>query len=403
MLLYLASPYRTAEGIDSRFRLCSDWTSLLAAAARHQTLTLLAMALHGLELLDAIPAPFSDRLRQVRQAAVIADLSKTQNTADLLDRFQRRGIRTMLLKGQGIAERVHLEPSERYSADIDFLVQPGDVEPAGEVLEEAGYRPFHAEVFRNLHFHIPYFSPDQPTRPPVELHWDVAYPDGSIRFNTGAWWEKATTRQLRAGEVLLPPPEEELVYLAFHALNRGIITLRTVSDVARLRALTFESLNWDRIFAYAAETGTIAFFNVVHQLAEEFWPVPHIALPPLSNWQSALKLRIASNLLAPATVLRTGCDVWWPYKRITYWAVLPGNSADRSTLFSLKSRLLHEIHDGEVEAGAAQSYPGFMARILAGLLLCLMPGKLFPSTRDQVLLMARRGGFPAPAGGDGTP
>ncbi len=403
LLLHLSSPYRTPEGVGSRFARCSDWTGLLEAATRHQTLTLLAMAIHEHAMPEAIPAPVADRLRRIRLAAVVTDHCRARNTRELLDSFRQGGIEVMLLKGQSIAERLYLDPSERFSTDIDILVHRADLDSAGAILEKAGYRSFRPDVFRNLHFHIPYFSTGRPWKPPVELHWDVAYPDGPVHFDTDSWWARGTAGQLRAGAVLLPPPEEELVYLSFHALNRGVITLRQVADVARLRALNNDSLDWDRVFAYAAATGTGAFFRVVHRLSEAFWPLPPIDLPPLQAWRPAWKLRVASNLLSPATVLRTGCDVWWPYKRIACWALLAGGKETRATLFSVKNRLLHEIHDGESEAGPMRSYPGFLARMLAGLLFCMMPGRLFPSTRDQVHLMARRGGIRNRAGGTGTP
>ena len=64
-------------------------------------------------------------------------------TAEVLECFERRGVRGLLLKGASIARWLYVDATDRPYADCDVLVAPTDFDAGEEALKSLGYvKPF---------------------------------------------------------------------------------------------------------------------------------------------------------------------------------------------------------------------------------------------------------------------
>jgi hypothetical protein len=404
LLLLLASPTRTDEASRAGLDACEDWGSLLELAGRHQVQAQLAVVAHRTGCVDRVDAPHAVRLRKMRTAAAVLDHAQVEHLARLLTELKAVGIPVMLIKGRGLAERLYDDPAERLSTDIDLLVHPADLKRAGDVLEKADYQPYKPNLFRARHFHIPYFCPKPGGTSVVELHWDLTFRDARVRFDTGSWWDRAVATNLRSGTVLIPPREEELVYVAYHALNRGTITIRDLADISRLRDHDSDRISWERVFRCAQKTGGTSCLRITFELCESLWRIPRVDLP---GWlgRPNRKLRVASNLVSPRTVLDAGTNTWWPYRRILSWAAMPGTAVEARQLFAHHDGFRPQLRDGHEPDAGGRSFFKRALRVLTGLFCCLLPLRMFPATRDAIPFARRfpRVGLDEPQGRELAP
>lgn len=388
LLLQITSPPTLSGLTEPDFGPCR-WDRLIGLARRQQVLTALALRAVPAARPCGIPERFRTMLAQIRRAAALADQQQVRQLGEVLTRLERAGVETMLLKGRGLAERLYKDPSERPSVDIDLLVRPKDLEPAGSALEGLGYEPFRPELFRRSHFHLPYVLRNSRWPTIVELHWDVTFRDAPIRFDLSGWWADGIRTELQSGPVLLPSREHELVYTSFHGANRGGLTLRDLGDIARLRTYDPDRLSWNRAFDIALEAGCLSFVRIAHSLCESLWPIPRVPVPRRFG-RTGWKMRLVSNLISPETVLAAGNDTWWPYKRILFWAALPGFRGTASDLFSGESHFMQDLAEYELQPHRKTSSLKITPRVLAALLYCMLPLSLFPATREQVWPVGRR-------------
>jgi hypothetical protein len=79
-----------------------------------------------------------ERLTEAK--AIVAErLRVDAATAEVLRAFEDAGARSLLLKGESFRRWLYTEDEARFSADIDLLVQRGDLETAGAVLQSLGF------------------------------------------------------------------------------------------------------------------------------------------------------------------------------------------------------------------------------------------------------------------------
>ncbi len=354
----VSSPAREPEAIELAVQDIRRWDAVIELAERHDITGLLAAAFDG-------------RFAAIRKAAVHRDRTQALVLGGILDRFRDAGIPLMLLKGIGFAERLYTEPSERPSADLDILVREADMEAAGKILERLELAPLRPGYFERNHFHIPYFGREGPPATVVELHWDVTFKDSPVRFSMDGWWKRARTARLRAGEVLLPPLEDELVYTAYHAFSRGAVTLRDLGDVARLRLAAKDHLNEEIVEGAATRAGALAFMNQAHLLGSRLWNIFPGDRPKddAARW-------ISRNIIAPQTIVAVGSRAWWPYRKICYWSLLP----QRGPGDLLRSSLEDWTGPGSVprKTPALVHKGRKLLSLTLALGLCCLPHSLFP-------------------------
>ncbi|HMO51127.1 MAG TPA: nucleotidyltransferase family protein [Kiritimatiellia bacterium] len=191
-----------------------DEAALLGAASRHGIAPLLHERLRE-------TASLPPRLRKSLEAHYYSTAQKNhyriQAAGEALGALQRSGVRVLVLKGAGLAERLYRNIALRPFEDIDLLIQPKDFAAAREALRTLGYQPPDCALpdahYRRHHFHIALIR-KEPAPVYLELHWGFTDPFLLYTPDMDAVWARAT-------EAL--HPADEWLYLAMHLAKHGVL------------------------------------------------------------------------------------------------------------------------------------------------------------------------------------
>jgi hypothetical protein len=164
--------------------------------------------------------------------AVASAVAETRRQAALVhlvgeqvrERLAAAGIRSSVLKGPELGERIYGEAGRRPSSDVDLLVDASDLHPAVAVVRQLGYgAPLDREREGGLpllHFALVHEAGELP---PVELHWRIH------------WYERefAATRLLPPPGCRdrLPEPADELLALLLFYARDGFAGLKQATDI----------------------------------------------------------------------------------------------------------------------------------------------------------------------------
>ncbi len=191
--------------------------------------------------------------------AAAFNLAVDSTTAEVVGALRDVDCPYIVLKGPTLADWLYGPGSERYSVDVDLLVDPATIATVGEVLTGLGYtsvvpegrqhdRPLYASVW-----HRGAGSPN------VDLHTAIA----GIRLpRQGAWSVLARrTEAIEVGrssmEVL--DPGAQALHLALHAAKHGVRHERPLRDLERaIEVLGFEV--WVNAAALAQELDAVPAF-----------------------------------------------------------------------------------------------------------------------------------------------
>lgn len=312
-----------------------DWTRLRAIATRHRAAPLVANFVLERTPQESMPARDREAFEAVVVDARTNDLAQVVVAGHVLDGFCRLGIPAIALKGLSIAERFYPAPWLRAARDIDLLVRRADQPAAEGVLAEAGFRLAPGGHLPFAPYHASWIHSERRVGRMIELHWDVTQGDSSVRFDLERWWREARSAEIRAGTVLLPPADDEVVYLAWHACQGPGRAIRDLSDVARSRMLVgaggADGAECDvRLAAVADGAGARGFLRHMLALCAALWgtsPPPSFEPP---RWpRTALRRRLAGHALSPSASLPGEQGSWWPIEHVSNFCLVdpPGGGA----------------------------------------------------------------------------
>ena len=225
----LSGDDREARAIVAR----ADDLAALLSDARAQGVGGLVVA--RLRALGVLPASIDERerVRDVEAGLWLdrASLALARATSAL----EHAGIRVATLKGPALAERLYAEaPQHRLSIDVDLLVDPSDLAAATAALSELGWRRDGGGWDRYLEAHHHALHLAHATQPPIDLHFRASLGIGAP-LEAAPLLARSIVHRTNAGALVrVPSPEDELVYLAVHAVAHRMSRLVWIVDAARL-------------------------------------------------------------------------------------------------------------------------------------------------------------------------
>jgi hypothetical protein len=324
LVLALASPECDESAVAEAATACDDWPAFHDLISRHNLLPTWTRRVAADALAERLPEEERQRAAEMAPRFYLLDRIQVIALQEVLEVLTSAGIPSMLLKGHALAERLYADPLERLSVDIDLLVHRESMQPVHEALQSRGYDPVNPEFYAKTHFHTPYLRRDNGLPFVIEVHWELSPGTSPVQFHPEAWWPMARPSRLRAGETLLPPPARMVVHHAWHAFNKGAVTLRDLGELRRLwRRITAES-ETEAALVYARETNALGFLTEALELNQAFWgPIDGV---PATTGRGPRWL--GRKLLDPRAVLREGGDRWPAYRKIAYWSLLaPGDAS----------------------------------------------------------------------------
>lgn len=368
-MLALASPDGDETALAAAAEACDDWTAFRELISRHNLVPTWTRRVTTGLLPECVPAEERQRAAEMAPRFYLLDRIQVIALQEVLEALTSAGIPSMLLKGHALAERLYEDPLERLSVDIDLLVHRESMQPVHEALQSCGYDPVNPEFYAQTHFHTPYLRRDHGLPFVIEVHWELSPGTSPVQFRPDAWWPMARPSRLRAGETLLPPPARMVVHHAWHAFNKGAVTLRDLGELRRLwRGISGDSQS-QAALDYARETNALGFLTEALELNDAFWG-PNEAVPGMKGHRPRW---LGRKLLDPRAVLREGGERWPAYRKIAYWSLLAREDA------SLGFLVRDVLRDVSNHAMAEHREPGWGERLSAlselglALGLCALP------------------------------
>ncbi|MFA4920358.1 MAG: nucleotidyltransferase family protein [Thermodesulfovibrionales bacterium] len=157
--------------------------------------------------------------RSVRQEAV-----ENEVTSLLL----QKGIRSMVIKGNRLANEIFQDPNCRVSSDIDILIPRFDAEKVDRILREQGYQGDAVAPVKyclsRIH-HAIYRHPGNNML--VEIHWHFGVPY-FFRLTSDEIWREVKAND--SGAMMLSP-EMTLVMLLIHHHSHSFRELKILVDI----------------------------------------------------------------------------------------------------------------------------------------------------------------------------
>jgi hypothetical protein len=171
-------------------------------------------------------------------------------TAPAILAIQAAGIETLLLKGAALALAHYRNAGARPMADIDIAVPFGQVLPAVEALEHAGWRPVTRLTDDDLAFRHA-MSLRGPAGHEIDLHWHMLFESGRAAADA-PFWQNTLPLTFRDIPVLQLTPALNLLHVIAHGLRPNVETpVRWIADSLVLIRDESAKIDW-RLFCATA-------------------------------------------------------------------------------------------------------------------------------------------------------
>jgi len=322
---------------DENYRPASqdmDWLRF-AKILTHNRMSVLAMQIF--ERVDiSIPA---DARKLIREQAEKYErfASKLGNAlVTYLKSAETRDIKTIVLKGLWMCEKIYQNPAIRPGADIDILVQRDDVDACLNLLSEQGIGEFWPnllkdEYFTRHHLHQQRSNPDLSIW--FEIHWAFDHPYTLLTVDYESIFARAQRSTLLNAPIQEMALPDLLLSLAIHLVKHAVY-LPSLHDRADLPRTILadgmlmyylditevlkqnKEIDWDLTIQRAREWGAVDILGSVLQVCKKHFDVPIpdeviSALQVTKPWMVTRKLmaRAAEQKLA-AYEGRQGSRLW---------------------------------------------------------------------------------------------
>jgi hypothetical protein len=220
-----------------------------------------------------------------------------------------RGVKTIVLKGLWMCEKVYRISSMRPGSDIDILVRRNEVDACLKLLAEQGIDEFWPnllkdEYFSRHHLHQQRSTPDLNIW--FEIHWALDHPYTLLTIDYESIFERARSAQLLGAPIQEMVTSDLLLSLAIHLVKHAVYlpSLLDREDLPRIILADgmlmyyldvaevlkqYRDLDWDLTLRLAHDWGAVDILGSVLQVCKQYFgaPVPDdilSALPVMKPW-----------------------------------------------------------------------------------------------------------------------
>jgi hypothetical protein len=291
-LLIEAIAGREARAVDALKEWRASVTLDEASYVTHRILPMLADLIQR----EGVDDPDLGRMRGVSRRYWVNNVLKFRLLFTALDALEAAGIRTMLIKGAALFARSPGTEGKRRSADYDFLVLPGDLTRAGDILELRGFLPW-GHSWRDLTDKVSDTSGEgiaivlRGYVGEIDLHWRPVWNVHDVRL-AERFFAAAEERDLRGHLVRVPNVTHHL----FSAMARcepedkNECFARLVEGCVLLSA-DIGSVDWQELetmlVRYGLNAPALAYCDVLSR---------HTAIPIPNSFVDRLKESLSESL-----------------------------------------------------------------------------------------------------------
>jgi Uncharacterised nucleotidyltransferase len=226
------------------------------------------------------------------------------------------------LKGLTLAQLAYQDLALRECCDIDFLLPPGELACAAELLRADGYEPLfglppelEAAHLRTIG-QLPFVRGNGASM--VELHAEATPRDFGVGFDFEQLWARRISVSLLGHEVPGLCAEDALLLLCVHGAKHVWNSLRLVCDVAHLLQAR-PDINWAQVQSEARRTGSARMLALGLMLAETLLdtPIPDAFAPLVREDPRAQQLarEVSRRLVqSPPAALGGLASAWFHFR-----------------------------------------------------------------------------------------
>lgn len=261
-----------------------DFEALRQLAEEQSVIGLIAA---GLEHVTDVKVPKADVLQFIGQTLQMEQRNTAMNyfIGVLVDKMKDTGIRTLLVKGQGIAQ-CYERPLWRSCGDVDFFLDSDNYEKAKSFLiplavevEPEGAAEKHqaltidswvVELHGTLHSGL-----SSGIDKLLDSIMDTAFSEGNVRI-----WENSQAR------VEIPRVDEDVLYVFTHIMQhfyKGGIGLRQICDWCRLLWTYRDSLNRGLLESRLRKMRLMSEWRALGAFAVDYLGLSSEAMPLFDN------------------------------------------------------------------------------------------------------------------------
>ncbi|MFN3324242.1 MAG: nucleotidyltransferase family protein [Bryobacteraceae bacterium] len=175
------------------------------------------------------------RLAAKARNSAVRNLALTSELLAVREAFETEGIRALPFKGPALSALLYGGVAMRPFLDLDLLLAPESVGPAGQILRRLGFEiepPAPAFDRPFLHKDTAFVRPEGRVR--VEVHWRLAEPKFGVAMDFEGLWRRRARVMVCGREVPTLDLEDLLLALAIHAARHCWSSLKWTCDIAEL-------------------------------------------------------------------------------------------------------------------------------------------------------------------------
>ena len=242
-------------------------------------------------LQDGVVKKDEEKWKVVQREIIARNLFLFHELHRILEIFNRKVIRVIVLKGAALTEGVYPHLWLRFFGDIDLLIRREKLPQVAEILSGLGYRRyvpqlcFGADEFQGA---VNYVKEGEPPIM-IDAHWTLGpqYPYSS-RVDMDGVWERARKAKIAGTDTLVLCPEDFLLHLCLHLFQHWQkVSLTSSSDIAQLTYRCGDELDWQiflsRVFKFKVSLPVKYALQKTFDLFKP--PIPPFVLEQLDTYK----------------------------------------------------------------------------------------------------------------------
>ncbi|MBB6635829.1 nucleotidyltransferase domain-containing protein [Cohnella thailandensis] len=220
-----------------------DWNQFLKRVRHHRVYPQLYACAAG----ELIPSDVRQAIERDCRLNALKMLRLSGEMERVCRSLADQGVRSLVLKGPALAQRLYGDVSLRTSKDLDILIPIEELATAEKLLRELGYQP-ERPLPRGLGdwkwkiHHVAFMHPQLGIE--AEVHWRLNG-EGGKEPSFEELWNGRQPSGLSSC-LFMPGDEHLFLYLVTHGARHGWFRLRWLADIDKLAR---RKLNWTAVLA----------------------------------------------------------------------------------------------------------------------------------------------------------
>lgn len=256
-----------------------DWSEIISLSTRHMVTPLVYENLCSIDLSDKLPPAVNEEMRNLTAKNLAQNMQKNTELCRVLDAFESKSIKTIVMKGPIISQTIYSNESMRVYGDLDLLISKKNLASAKETMLALGYSlvrdnyNFPDELNEDLGCEWNYYS----QKAVIEVHWNLVDTSTPFKINPDDLIDRAIELQFDGRTVLSLSFEDQLLNLCIHQFKHHWHYLRDLCDISEFVIKYKTILDWDVLLKRSAATGADSC------LFYSFLLVQHVFETPVPN------------------------------------------------------------------------------------------------------------------------